>query len=133
EVRLNSRLAGDVYRGVLALVPRGDGFALAAEDHPEAVEYAVHMRRLPDARALARRLETGDAAAPLIDRIAARLAAFHADADTSPEIARGGDPTVIGRLMDEDFGEVAALHGDTISAEDDDAIQRWCHDRLAAL
>lgn len=133
EVRLNRRLAGDVYRGVVAIVPRGGGFALAPADAPGAVEYAVHMRRLPAERALARLLDAGRVGEPLIDRVAARLAAFHAVADGGPEIARGGDPAVIARLMDDDFAEVAALHGDTISAADDGAIQRWCHARLAAL
>ncbi|MBX3026787.1 AAA family ATPase [bacterium] len=133
EVRLNRRLADDVYRGVLAIVPRDGGFALAPADAADAVEYAVHMRRLPEARVLASLLDAGGADAALIDRIAARLAAFHAAAETSPAIARGGDPAEIARLMDEDFAEVAALHGDTISADDDAAIQGWCHARLAAL
>ncbi|HSP98973.1 MAG TPA: AAA family ATPase [Candidatus Dormibacteraeota bacterium] len=133
EVRLNRRLAGDVYRGVLAIVPCDGGFAPAPADAAGAVEYAVHMRRLPAERVLARLLDTGAATAALIDRIAARLAAFHAGADAGPEIAHGGDPAEIARLMDEDFAEVVALHGDTISAADDAAIQRWCHARLAAL
>lgn len=133
EVRLNRRLAGDVYRGVLAIVPRAGGFALAPADAAGAVEYAVHMRRLPAERALARMLDAGTVTPALIDHIAARLAAFHADADAGPDIARGGDPAEIGRLMDEDFTEVVALHGDTISAADDAAIQQWCHARLRAL
>jgi hypothetical protein len=133
EVRLNRRLAGDVYRGVLAIVRRDGGFALAPADAAGAVEYAVHMRRLPADRVLSHLLDAGLADAALIDRIAIRLAAFHASADTGPEIARGGDPAEIRRLMDADFAEVAALHGDTISAADDAALQRWCHARLEAL
>jgi aminoglycoside phosphotransferase family enzyme/predicted kinase len=133
EVRLNRRLAPDVYRGVLAIVPRGGGFALAPADTAGAIEYAVHMRRLPEDRVLTALLEAGAVDGALIDRIADRLATFHAAADTNPEIARGGDPAEIGRLMDEDFAEVEALHGDTISAADDAAIQRWCHAQLAAL
>ena len=133
EVRLNRRLAGDVYQDVLAIVRRDDGFALAPGDAPGAVEYAVHMRRLPAERVLAHLLAAGAVKEPLIDRIAARIAEFHAAAETGPEISRGGDPAVIARLMDEDFAEVVALHGDTISAADDTAIQRWCHARLSAL
>lgn len=133
EVRLNRRLAADVYRGVLAIVRRDGGYALAAADAGDAVEYAVHMRRLPEDRVLARLLAGGTADAALIDRIGDRLVAFHADADAGPELARGGDPAEIRRLMDEDFAEVVALHGDTISADDDAAIQRWCHARLDAL
>ena len=35
EVRLNSRLAPDVYRGVRAVVPSADGVGLAAEENPQ--------------------------------------------------------------------------------------------------
>src|SRR6478752_10479327 len=45
EVELNRRLAPDVYRGVAAVVPAGEGAALAPEDDPRAIEYAVLMRR----------------------------------------------------------------------------------------
>ena len=131
EVRLNRRLAGDTYHGVVALVRRGDGFALAPADAPDAVEYAVHMRRLPTERMLTHLLAHGEASAALIDRIAQRLVAFHAAAEAGPQVARGGEPAVLARLMDDDFAEVAALHGDTISGADDRAIQQWCHAFLA--
>ncbi|MFN8642764.1 MAG: AAA family ATPase [Candidatus Binatia bacterium] len=133
EVRLNRRLAGDVYHGVVAIIRRDGGFALAPADAPGAVEYAVHMRRLPADRVLARLLDAGVVTPELVDRIAARLVAFHAEADAGPEITRGGDPAEIARLMDADFAEVVALHGDTISAADDAAIQAWCHARLRHL
>jgi aminoglycoside phosphotransferase family enzyme/predicted kinase len=131
EVRLNRRLAGDTYRGVVAIVRQGSGFALAAEDAADAIEYAVHMRRLPADRMLPVLLAAGAVDAALIDRIAARLVRFHADADAGPEVGRSGEPAVIAKLMDDDFAEVAALQGDTISAADDRAIQDWCQAFLA--
>jgi len=75
EVRLNRRLAGDVYREVLAIVPRGGGFALAPADADGAVEYAVHMRRLPAERVLSHLLDEGAVDDALVDRIATRVAA----------------------------------------------------------
>ena len=53
EVRLNRRLAPDVYRGVRALVPDSGGVRLAPEDAPGAVEYAVEMRRYDEDATLA--------------------------------------------------------------------------------
>src|SRR4029453_13903445 len=103
EVRLNRRLAGDTYRGVVAICPRNGGFALAPEDRGDAVEYVVHMRRLPAERMVAHLLDHRGADPALIDAIASRRAAFHAGADTGPEIARGGDPAVIAKLLDDDF------------------------------
>ena len=56
EVRLNSRLSPGVYLGVFPILRRGDSFVLGpearAEEHPDAVEYAVKMRRLPEERML---------------------------------------------------------------------------------
>ena len=55
EVRLNARLSPRVYLGVFAILKRGDSFVLGPEviaEHPEAVEYAVKMRRLPEDRML---------------------------------------------------------------------------------
>ena len=130
EVRLNRRLAPDVYRGVVAVCRRAGGFALAAEESADAVEYAVHMRRLPDERMLSHLLERGTVGTGLIDAIAARLAAFHATADAGPTVVRGGDPEVITAEMDEDFREVDTFHADTIAADDDAAIRRFCHDFL---
>src|SRR5450755_3742291 len=45
EVRLNRRLAPDLYLGVRAVAAGADGLVLAAEDHPRAVDYLVEMRR----------------------------------------------------------------------------------------
>ena len=59
EVRLNSRLAPDIYRGVRAIVPAGDGLRIADEDDPAAIEYAVEMRRYADESTLDRRLAAG--------------------------------------------------------------------------
>jgi hypothetical protein len=130
EVRLNRRLAPGVYRGVVALCAHDGGFALAPDDAEDAIEYAVHMRRLPADRMLTSLLDRDAVTSELIDAIAARLAAFHAAADAGTEIARGGDPAVIARLLEDDFHEVDAFHGHTISATDDAAIRRFCRDFL---
>lgn len=131
EVRLNRALAGDVYRDVVAVCPRDGGFGLGPDGSPDAVEYAVHMRRLPADRMLNALLDRGAATAALIDRIAAKLASFHATADAGPEVARGGDPAVIAALLERDFAEVDAFHGTTITAADDAAIRRFCRRFLA--
>lgn len=130
EVRLNRRLAPDVYRGVVAICRRGDSYTLGAEDDPAAVEYAVHMRRLPADRILARLLDRGGVSPALIEQVAAALVDFHRTAAAGPEVARGGDPAVIGRLFDDDAREVAPFRGRTIGAADDAAIQRYCRDFL---
>ena len=82
EVRLNRRLAPDVYLGVRAIIrDRTAASGSAAEDAPGAVEYAVEMRRYDEDATLARRLAAGTAGeARGARRSGGRLAAFHAGA-----------------------------------------------------
>ena len=52
EVRLNRRLAPDVYLGVRAVAATSDGLELADERDSRAVDYLVEMRRYDDAGTL---------------------------------------------------------------------------------
>jgi hypothetical protein len=64
EVRLNRRLAPEVYLAVVPIFRDGRRFLLGNDgesfDHA-AQEYAVKMRRLPEDRMLDRLLRTGEA------------------------------------------------------------------------
>ncbi len=88
EVRLNRRLAPDVYLGVGSLA--GPPRAGPAGDAPDTdAEPVVIMRRLPVDRRLSTLLRAGDAEA-CVDSVAARLAEFHAGApstDVACEVA----------------------------------------------
>jgi aminoglycoside phosphotransferase family enzyme/predicted kinase len=86
EVRINQDLAPGVYLGVRAIVPRADGrLELAGEDDERAVEYAVEMRRLPEQRTLRALLESGELADDDVQRVAVRLARFHAETPVAPD------------------------------------------------
>jgi aminoglycoside phosphotransferase family enzyme/predicted kinase len=76
EVRLNRRLAPDIYLGVRSVVHGGPhGFELAPDGAPNAVEHVVEMRRYDERDTLAARLADADLAP-----VAALLADFHARA-----------------------------------------------------
>jgi hypothetical protein len=86
ELRLNRRLAKDVYLGV-APVERERGAArlgalreelAPAANGARAAEHCVVMRRLPDGQDALGMLERGALREQHIDAIAARIAAFHA-------------------------------------------------------
>jgi uncharacterized protein len=80
EVRLNRRLAPAVYLGVVPIVCTPAGFALGESsdtDAPDAVEYAVHMRRMPAERMLDRMIERHEALPQDLRTIANRIADFH--------------------------------------------------------
>ena len=80
EVRINRRLAPELYLGTVGLVPRADGGVdLDPDDEAfESVEPAVLMRRFDERDTLASRLEAGTATPAQLRALGARLAAFHA-------------------------------------------------------
>jgi uncharacterized protein len=131
EVRLNRRLAADVYRGVVAICAEGDTYRLGGEADAGAVEYAVHMRRLPEERTLDRLLDRDDVTLGMIDAIADRLAAFHHDADASPKVSANGAPDAIWRVLDDNYTNARPFRNVTIAASDDDAIQAFARDFMA--
>lgn len=142
EVRLNRRLAPDVYLGVLALEWRDGAFALvpdaADSPGPAAVDWLVHMRRLPAEFMLDGLVRRGQFGPHQLGPLAATLAAFHAGARRvvvdgpeyvrrivheqranrtvleDPRVALVGASTAIGR-----FEEVVARHSGTLARRAD--------------
>jgi aminoglycoside phosphotransferase family enzyme/predicted kinase len=88
EVRLNRRLAPDVYLGVVPVARTAVG--LKVEAAGEVVEWAVKMRRLPDDATLLAKLRRGEADAPLVAALARRVAAFHRGAESNDRTAAAG-------------------------------------------
>jgi aminoglycoside phosphotransferase family enzyme len=76
EVRLNRRLAPDVYLGVVPLSLAPDGaLRLAGQGRP--VDWLVSMRRLPERLMLDRAIRAGTASAGDVRRAIAALASFY--------------------------------------------------------
>jgi aminoglycoside phosphotransferase family enzyme len=88
DVRLNRRLAPDVYLRTLPLVRRADG-CIAPGGTGEIVDWLVEMRRLDRQRFLDAALERGDVSEPMLARVAEMLADFYASAP--PAISRAGE------------------------------------------
>ena len=124
EVRLNRRLAGDVYLGVVPIVETEDG--LVVDGRGEPVEHAVKMERLPPEAALRARLERGDLAAPVADELGRRVAAFHRDAAGGPHVARYGRWTVVAAQARENLAASRHHVGTYVSA----AVFQRLADRL---
>lgn len=76
EVRLNRRLAPDVYVGVVPLTRDGAG-RLTLAGAGEAVDWLVEMRRVPAERMLDRALASGTAGPHADRQVAEMLARFH--------------------------------------------------------
>lgn len=80
EVRLNRRLAPRIYLEVIGIAEREGHYSPTAEDDPEAVEYAVKMRRVEEERSIAALVARGDLGPQQVTAVAKRLARFHAEA-----------------------------------------------------
>ncbi|MGE5722278.1 MAG: hypothetical protein ACM3YM_07430 [Sphingomonadales bacterium] len=99
EVRLNRRLAPEVYLGVLPLVCDAAG-RLRLGGEGETADWLVQMRRLPADRMLGHLLQGGTVTQAEITRLARRLARFYAESpveDIAPEAYR---QTLAGRIED---------------------------------
>ena len=116
EVRLNSRLAPEVYHGVRAVVPAADGLRIADEDDPAAIEYAVEMRRYADDSTLDRRLAADAAGEPEVRSVARRLARFHAGAAIPPEPGRA--VPALEAMLDENFATLGGLAVEPATLDD---------------
>ena len=93
EVRLNRRLAPDVYLGVVEI--KGSAGAPRFDGRGRTLEVAVVMRRLPAERMLDRLVRENAAPPALLDGIGRTVAQFHAAADTGGEIDElGGIETI---------------------------------------
>ena len=112
EVRLNRRLCPDLYLGIVDVVQCGDEFYVGGRGRP--VEPAVWMRRLPESGMLTAMLERGAVTDGLVQRIARKLATFHASAATGAGVDEYGDlPTVQANWV-ENFEQTARFVERTI-------------------
>ena len=104
EVRLNRRLAPDIYLGTVPLTVGAAG-ALALGGRGAVVDWLVCMRRLPSAKLLDRALLRGDLTPAEVEPVARRLARFYADAPREPV----SGPAYLARLRGEADRHLQAL------------------------
>jgi aminoglycoside phosphotransferase family enzyme/predicted kinase len=113
EVRLNRRLAPDVYLGVVA-VTRRDAH-LEFEGNGDVVEWAVKMRRLPDEATLQKLLQQGKVCDEVIERLARRIATFHAEVESGEHVAAYGRFPVVANNARENLEQSVNQVGTTVS------------------
>lgn len=110
EVRLNRRTAPDVYLGVVAVRRDERGHSLVRGG--EIVDWAVHMRRLPDDRSAQALVECGALTRARLAELAAFLARFYARAEE-----RDPDPQALVSSFEENFAQVRPFAGRYLDAE----------------
>jgi aminoglycoside phosphotransferase family enzyme/predicted kinase len=113
EVRLNRRLAPEVYLGIVPV--SRIGVEVKMEGQGEAVEWAVKMKRLPEEATLEKRLQRGQVDVGLLRALARKVASFHARAEGGEHISAFGRYEVVARNARENFEQAAPQVGTTVS------------------
>ncbi len=111
EVRLNRRLAPEVYLGIVAIVSRLDGGLCIAAPGGRAIEYAVEMQRLPEEDMLDHRLDRGAVDDAMLDALTDRLIDFHRQAPTGPGVDEYGRPEAVAAMVLGNLDEAARYAG----------------------
>ncbi|MEQ8949195.1 AAA family ATPase [Parvibaculum sp.] len=148
EVELNRRTAPEIYLGLVPVTRDGDALALGGGG--EAVEWLVEMRRFGSDGLLATLADKGDLKLPLIEQLAADVAAFHARAEVRPgfggaesflKIVEGSEEDMkpsLGKVLDAEKArgvtarskKLMETHAALMDARRDGGQVRHCHGDL---
>lgn len=114
ELRLNRRLAPDVYLGAVPVTRARGGLALGGRG--EIVDWAVHMRRLPAEATFDARLAAGRLGEEELALLARRLALFHAGAERGPDVQRDASFDRFAAVVRGNLEQARACVGATLDA-----------------
>jgi uncharacterized protein len=131
EVRLNRRLAPEVYLGVVPVTQ--DGNAVRVEGSGDIVEGAVKMQRLPEGATLQSRLAHGEVTPGVVEALARRLAAFHATARSGETVAAWAHFDPVARNARDNFDQSAGQVGLTVSRSVFERLRARTEEALAGL
>lgn len=133
ELRLNRRLAPQIYLGIVAITGSADDPRVGAGGEP--IEYAVKMRRFAQEAQLDRVLARGELEPAHIDALADELARFHGEIAVAGPGMPFGEPNAVYAPMHENFEQIrprvdATLHAPLVR------LEQWtqaAHKRLALV
>ena len=141
EVRLNRRLAPELYLGVVAITGNSNAPHVGdqSENPPteDVIEYAVKMRQFSPAATLDHLDERGELGNIQIDRLAAQLARFHfSECPSAPPDSPWGEPDAIAQPVKENFQLLSNRLDDPTEIRRLEKLRTWSmaeHERLAPL
>ncbi|MCK4742209.1 MAG: AAA family ATPase [Sulfuriflexus sp.] len=104
EVRLNTRLAAEIYLEVVPITGSAEHPCLAGKG--PVIEYAVKMLEFPQQAQLDRRLYAGQLRATHIDSIAKMIADFHQGIAVADDSMVYGSPEQVAQPVVENFSQI---------------------------
>jgi aminoglycoside phosphotransferase family enzyme/predicted kinase len=129
EVRLNRRLAPEIYLGVKAISLNRDG-QIVWDDGEDIVEYAVHMKKIPAEKMLKTLLHSPDFDPKQLTAVAGKLVRFHQEAETGGAIDQSGDIETIRFNHEENFSQTEPFIGITLTPSCHNFIRSWARQFL---
>jgi Uncharacterized protein conserved in bacteria len=131
ELRLNQRMAGDLYLQVLPITGSAQAPQLGGPGEP--IEYALQMREFPQAQLLAELQARGELTEAHIDQMADRIASFHL---STPHIAADhalNTPEAIVAPMRQNFEQIRPLLNEATDLAQLDSLEQWMETSISRL
>ncbi len=127
EVRLNRRLAHELYLGVAPVVRVGRICKVGA--HGQPVEHAVRMKRFDERALFSRLLARGELGFGQVARVAERLAAFHRSSCATPPRRMLGTATFVRAQMETVLTSLEREAGALLPT----GVRQWCEREAVRL
>lgn len=131
ELRLNRRLAPEIYLGVVAIT--GSAIKPSLSGKGEAIEYAVKMTQFPQSAQLDNMLTAGVLQAEYMDAIASMVAGFHQVVEVADASVKFGDNDVVYQPVEENFIQIEQHIDTTLYASALQVLQNWSHAEYGRL
>jgi len=133
EIRLNRRLAPDVYLGVYPILATSAGFVLGEKSaaHHVIVDHVIKMRRLPAERMLDRMLARSEISLATIHALVPIIANFYRTA-SSAHAVKYSAASAIWRLVVGELMDTESLVGFTLNADELRTIETYCRGFLSS-
>ncbi len=131
ELRLNQRLAPDLYLEVLPLC--GSAEAPQIDGAGPVIEYALKMRQFPQDQLLGAVQARGELSDAHIDALAEQIAHFHLDAPRVPPTHELGTPEAVMAPVRQNFEQIRPLLSDNTDLQQLDALQAWAEASFTRL
>ncbi|HET9700722.1 MAG TPA: AAA family ATPase [Burkholderiales bacterium] len=131
ELRLNRRLAPELYLDVVPVTGSADAPRIAGTG--TAIEYAVRMRQFEEAARLDRVLARGALDCALVDKLARRIAGFHAALPPAAPAATFGSAENIGFYARQNFDQIRPRLAQTSDLDLLARLEAWSSREFVAL
>ncbi|WP_067868091.1 bifunctional aminoglycoside phosphotransferase/ATP-binding protein [Neptuniibacter marinus] len=124
ELRLNQRLAPDIYQRVIAIGGTEEQPIFDIEDNDSAIEYAVQMHQFDTEQRLDLLLANQRFEASWIDTLAEQVAEFHSVVPIVAQDSPWGEPDTIWDVVADNFTHILDTLEHTTNLDDCDKVQQ---------